>query len=113
MGKFLKMMSQNDSNVLRARASVINTQAQIQQTNLINALKQKKAEVELKIQALTDFAPDTTQSLRPGTANWNPKEWVTELQNAKVTLAEIELQLKIAEDTYEDFFADDEEVAGE
>ena len=61
----------------------------------------------MKIQSLTDFAPDTTQSLRPGTANWNPKQWVTELQNAKVTLAEIELQLKIANDTWEDFFGGD------
>lgn len=106
MGKFLEMMSQNDSKTLQARAAVINTQAELHQKNLINALKQKKAEVELKIQSLTDFAPDTTQSLRPGTANWNPKQWVTELQNAKVTLAEIELQLKIAQDTWEDFFGD-------
>jgi hypothetical protein len=108
MGKFLKMMSQNDSKTLQARAAVINTQAELQQKNLINALKQKKAEMELKIQSLTDFAPDNTQSLRPGTAGWEPKKWVTDLQNAKVTLAEIELQLKIAEDTYEDFFGEDE-----
>ena len=107
MGKFLQMMSQNDSKTLQARAAVINTQAELHQKNLINALKQKRAEVELKIQSLTDFAPENTQSLRPGAQNWNPKQWVTELQNAKVTLAEIELQLKIAEDTYEDFFGDE------
>lgn len=108
MGKFLRMMSQNDSKTLQARAAVIDTQANLAQKNLINALRQQETEVKLQIQSLTDFAPDNTQSLRPGTANWNPKKWATDLQNAKIALKEIELQIKEAEDTYEEFFGEEE-----
>ena len=35
MGKFLQMMSQNDSNALKARASQIDTQARIAQEEII------------------------------------------------------------------------------
>lgn len=114
MTKFLKMMSQNDSRALRQRAESINTQAAIAQKNLINQLTDKKVSLELKVQNLTDFAPETTQSLRPSTGDWNPSEWVKKLQDAKVALYEVQINLTIAEDTYKEFFEDedDEEVAG-
>jgi len=108
MGKFLKMMSQADNNTLKSRANAINQQADIAQTNVINGLKQRKAEIEIQIQSLTDFAPDNTQSLRPGMANWNPSKWAKDLHNAKVELYELELQLKIAEETYKEFFGEEE-----
>lgn len=106
MGKFLEMMGQNDSKTLQARAAAIDQQAKIAQQNIINVLKQEKSQHELEIISLTDFAPESTQSLRPGTANWNPKRWATDLQNAKVALYETEVQLKIAIDTYKEFFGD-------
>lgn len=109
MGKFLKFMSQNDSQALKNRAVAINEQAKIAQTNIINGLKQKKTELELAIQNLTDFAPDTTQSLRPGVGgNWNPAEWAKRLQNAKTELYTVGIQLKIAEQTFDEFFGEDE-----
>lgn len=107
MGKFLQMMSQNDSKTLQARAASINQQAEIAQTNLVNALKQQKAQLELEVQNLTDFAPESTQSLRPGTSNWNPTEWTKKLHNTKVELYETNVQLKIAQETYKEFFGED------
>ena len=80
MGKFLQMMSQNDS--------------------------------EMQIQGLTDFAPDTTDSLRPGVKGWNPNKWAADLQDAKTRLYELGVELKIAQATYDEFFGgDDEDVA--
>lgn len=111
MGKFLQMMSQNDSNALRARASQINTQAKIAQEEIIHKLKIEKTNVEMQIQGLTDFAPDTTDSLRPGVKGWNPTKWAADLQDAKTRLYELEVELKIAEATFDEFFEDDDNVA--
>ena len=108
MGKFLQMMSQNDSKALVARASQINVQAKIAQQNIVQNLKNSIAEVEIEIQNLTDFAPDTTQSLRPGVKGWNPAKWASDLQEAKTRLYELNVELKIAEKTFEEFFGDDD-----
>ena len=107
MGKFLQMMSQNDSKALVARAGQINVQAKIAQQNIVQKLKHDIAEVEIEIQNLTDFAPDTTQSLRPGVKGWNPAKWASDLQDAKTRLYELNVELKIAEKTYEEFFGDE------
>lgn len=108
MGKFLQMMSQNDSKALVARASQINVQAKIAQQNIVQNLKNEIAEVEIEIQNLTDFAPDTTQSLRPGVKGWNPTKWAADLQEAKTRLYELNIELKIAEATEKEFFGDDD-----
>ena len=108
MGKFLQMMSQNDSKALVARASQINTQAKIAQENIVHGLKNDIAEVEIEIQNLTDFAPDTTQSLRPGVKGWNPTKWASDLQEAKTRLYELNIELKIAEATEKEFFGDED-----
>ena len=108
MGKFLQMMSQNDSKALVARASQINVQAKIAQQAIVQNLKNEIANVEIEIQNLTDFAPDTTQSLRPGVKGWNPSKWASDLQEAKTRLYELNIELKIAEATEKEFFGDDD-----
>ena len=110
MGKFLQMMSQNDSKALVARASQINVQAKIAQQAIVQNLKNEIANVEIEIQNLTDFAPDTTQSLRPGVKGWNPTKWASDLQDAKTRLYELNVELKIAEKTFEEFFGGDDDT---
>ena len=108
MNKFLKMMSQNDSRALQARASQINTTGEIAQKSIIQELKNKKAKLEIAIQDLTDFAPDTTQSLRPGCKNWDPDKWARDLHSLKVERYGVNVGLEIAEDTYDEFFKSDD-----
>jgi hypothetical protein len=108
MGKFFEIMSHNDSKALVARASQINVQAKIAQETIVQNLKNQIAGVEIEIQNLTDFAPETTQSLRPGCKDWNPTKWAANLQDAKTRLYELNIELKIAENTYKEFFGDDE-----
>jgi transglutaminase/protease-like cytokinesis protein 3 len=102
------MMSQNDSKALVARASQINVQAKIAQQAIVQNLKNEIANVEIEIQNLTDFAPDTTQSLRPGVKGWNPTKWASDLQEAKTRLYELNIELKIAEATEKEFFGDED-----
>jgi transglutaminase/protease-like cytokinesis protein 3 len=102
------MMSQNDSKALVARASQINVQAKIAQQAIVQNLKNEIANVEIEIQNLTDFAPDTTQSLRPGVKGWQPTKWASDLQEAKTRLYELNIELKIAEATEKEFFGDED-----
>ena len=111
MGKFLQRMSCNNSQALVARAKQIDQQARIAQEAIVAKLKNEKASLELKLQDLTDFAPESTQSLRPGVANWDPAKWAKELHAVKVALYENSVELQIAEDTMKDFFGDDDDLA--
>lgn len=104
MGKFLNMMSASSSQTLKNRAEQLNTQASIAQDAVVAKLESEKSEIEIKIQDLTDFAPDTTDSLRPGLRNWNPTVWANNLQKYKVRLYEINVELAIAKATQEEFF---------
>jgi hypothetical protein len=83
------------------------TQGKVGQGNYGQKLKNDIAEVEIEIQNLTDFAPDTTQSLRPGVKGWNPTTWAANLQDAKTRLYELNIELKIAEATLKEFFGDE------
>lgn len=109
MNKFTRLISDNNSSTLTRRASSIATAAQIAQQNIVNQLKQRKCELELKIANLTDLAPESTDSLRPGDKDWDAKKWAIELQETKQELYDLNVQLDIAEETYKEYFEDDRE----
>ena len=107
MNKITKTMMESAPEILQKRANMVASNLEIEQQNLINSLKQEKMRTELKIQDLTDFAPDTTDSLRPASKNFNAKQWVKELQEAKQTLYELNIALELAEETYNEYFKED------
>ena len=102
--KFIKLISDNGSGTLIRRAETISTAAEVAQQNIVNQLKQQKSQLEMKVINLTDFAPETTDSLRPGDKDWDAAKWAKELQETKEQLYDINIQLKIAEETYNEFF---------
>ena len=102
MNKFSRLISDNGNGTLQKRAQSISTAAEIAQQNLVNALKQKKVELDLKITSLTDLAPDSTESIRPASKDWNAAKWVEELQAAKQELYFLKIQLKLAEETFDE-----------
>lgn len=106
MNKFLSLISDNTNKSLVRRASSVAVAAEIAQQNLVNELKSNKTALELKVNDLTDFAPNSKHSLRPGCAEFNPKEWVEELQKVKEELYEVKIALQIAEETYNEFFTE-------
>lgn len=102
--KFITLISNNGSQTLVRRAETLATAAEIAQQNIINTLKQEKSALQMKIMNLTDFAPETTDSLRPGDKDWDAKQWAIELQETKQALYDVDIQLKIAESTYNEYF---------
>lgn len=107
MNKFTKLISEGGDTLLQRRAESVASAAEIAQQSLVNKLKLEKSNLELKIINLTDLAPDTKDSLRPCDANWDANKWVTELQRAKQDLYNVDIQLKIAQGTYAEFFTEE------
>jgi hypothetical protein len=106
MNKFQKLIADNSSATLKRKAESVATQADIAQQTIVNNLKCKVSELKLQVENLTDFAPGNTYSLRPGTENWKPSDWAIELQRTKWDLYLAEQQLKIAQDTYNEYFSE-------
>ena len=108
MNKFIKLINSNGNEVLTRRAESIASDAEIAQQNLVNTYKQKINQLTRKIADLTDLAPDTMDSLRPGGKDWCAQNWAIELQNAKQDLYTTQISLKLAEETYNEYFTDAE-----
>lgn len=102
--KFQQIIASN--NAYSKRSKSIEQKAKIAQESIVNSLKNKKANLELKVEDLLDFAPESKDSLRPGSADWDAQTWAIELQNIKTDLANTQLQLEIAENTLNDYFVD-------
>lgn len=106
MNEFIKRISSNGDQTMQRRSATLSTTAELAQSNLLNQLKAKKAQLELEIDKLTDLAPETTDSLRPGTKDWDATQWVIAIQNAKVELYQVNIAIKLAEETYKEFFTE-------
>ena len=104
MNKFQRLISDNSSTTLARRAGTITKAAEIAQQNIVNKLEEHKCSLEMKIANLTDFAPETTDSLRPGDKNWDAARWAKELQETKQEHYDINIQLKIAKETFAEYF---------
>lgn len=104
LNKFTQLISDNGDSVLKRRAVNIASTAEIAQQSLINDLKNKKANLELKLSDLTDLAPNNKMDLTPASDNWDPNTWVKEVQETKQNLYQVKIQLKLAQETYDEFF---------
>lgn len=105
MNKFQSLIS-TGNEVLARRAGNLSTTAEIAQQTLVNKLKVDKAQLEAKLMNLTDLAPNSTVSLRPGTENWDATNWAEELQSVKEQLYSVSIKLKLAEETYNEYFTE-------
>lgn len=107
MNKFQRLISDNSSTTLARRAGTITKAAEIAQQNIVNKLEEYKCSLEMRIANLTDFAPETTDSLRPGDKNWDAARWAKELQETKQELYDINIQLNIAKETFAEYFKEE------
>lgn len=104
MNKFTKLIASNGDAVLVKRAETIAKNAKISQENLINRLLEEKNNKELELDRITDLAPKDKNSLVAVDSDWNPKEWVLKVQEIKQDLYSLDIQIKIAQQTFDEFF---------
>lgn len=105
--KFSKNITK--TNAYETRKVAIEQKAKIATESIVNALKSQRANIELRIADLLDFAPETADSMRPGTPNWDAQQWAVDLQNLSVERDEVKRQLEIAENTYNEYFTEVED----
>ena len=106
MNKFTEQISDTSNATLKRRAAAIAQGAELAQQDIINNLKKEHTELTLKMANLTDLAPDSNDSLRPGSKDWDANKWAADLQETKQKLYFLEIQLKLANETYEEFFTE-------
>ena len=106
MNRFIKNISNTGNSTLIRRASAISQASQIAYQNIVNSLKAQKSQLELKKADLIDLAPDSTDSLRPGTKDFDAQKWAEEIQSVSEELWQIEQSLEIAEENYNYLFVE-------
>lgn len=104
MNKFTELISDTSNATLKRRASAIAQNAEIAQQTIVNNLKKERTELELRKENLTDLAPETNDSLRPGSKDWNADAWAKELQEVKQKMYFLDIQIKLAQETYDEYF---------
>lgn len=114
--KFVKSISASHKEIKGRRATLLGSRVKAAQTRLIADLETEKDEFELQLENLTDLAPGSTTSLKVGGGkDFNPEQWVIDVQSIKVNLLENKVKLEVAKSTQDEWFADldeEEEVAG-
>ena len=111
MNRFEEIVGNNSNAVLARRATHLADTAKLSQESLMNTLKTKKAELEGRIINLTDLAPTSKDSLAPRVVDFNAKNWIEELQNLKLQLYDLEVSIKLANETYSEYFVDKKVLA--
>lgn len=108
MNKFEKLISTNSDVTLQRRAGILSNESKMAQEDIIATIKRAINQENLKLMSLTDFAPTQTTSLQPGNfTEGGASNWAQELQKCKENLYNLKIKLKIAEETYNEYFTEE------
>jgi len=108
MGKFFNSIAQNTDGIRSERALLLSKETADQQQDLVRELQKKVRDLEHSIIKLTDIAPETNVSTLASKLDFNPQEWVRQLQKFKVDKQILEEELAIALETQKVWFSDDD-----
>lgn len=100
--RFEMELSASHKDLKETRARHLSIEAEEAQNDIIRDLEKRIREKEAKIYDLTDLAPGSTTSLL--FKKFDGPQWASELQKEKVEKALLEAELKIAENTFKEFF---------
>jgi hypothetical protein len=106
MNKFVSLISADNTGIKESRAKNLGEEVKIEMETLVNNLKRDKLSMENKLARLTDLAPKNAMDLTVGGENFDAKTWVKDLQNTKIQILNKEIELKVAQETFSEWFAD-------
>jgi len=107
MSKFVSNLVKDSKGIKQQRAEILAEETKNEQDDLVREITKRKRDLEIKLLNLTDLSPDNTYSLKPGGEGFNPKSWVREIQNTKIELLNIAVELKAANETTAEWFGDE------
>jgi len=106
MNKFISNLTASNKTIKESRAKIVSEDALDAQTELVRELKKSKRELERRLIQLSDMSPDSELSLKVVKDNFNAAAWVKEIQDIKIELANKEVELTLAEATFNEWFGD-------
>ena len=109
MNKFVTGLVQDAQGIKKQRATALGKETADAQIDLIRALEKEKRELDNELMNLTDLSPKNEYDLRPTSKAFNATNWVKKLQDIKVELENVKVQLEIALETQEEWFGDAED----
>lgn len=104
---FIKSLTASNSSIKASRAKMVSEDALDASEELIRNLKQEKRELERRLMSLSDMNRDSEFSLKVVKDDFNAKEWIKEIQEIKVQLANKEVELQLASETHNDWFKEE------
>jgi hypothetical protein len=105
--KFITNLSASDSSIKETRATLLSKGASIAANALVQRIETEKLALEMEISKLTDLAPDTSYSLKPGGDKFDAATWVEQLHKTKLKLSLKEIELKSAQEIVNEWFETD------
>jgi multidrug efflux pump subunit AcrA (membrane-fusion protein) len=103
--KFISLIAGNGDSVKLRRAQTVAESARIAQEALVNNLKARVNRLEVQLNQLTDLAPESGDSLRPG-AGFEATAWVHGVQALQLEIRDAKIALEVAEATYTEWFGE-------
>lgn len=108
MSKFIKNLTLEAKGIKLQRAQIMAKEACEHQLDLIKNLEREKRQLESELLNLTDLSPENVYSLRPGSKDYDSKQWVKRMQEIKIAQLELDIQLQVAQENYNEWFEDEE-----
>ena len=103
--KFASMLSASNTDIKSTRAEMVAESTSDEVDSFITNLRKEKRALSIKLNNLTDLAPDNTYSLRPGSKDFDATKWVKELHSTKMQLELKSIELKVAEEIKDEWFS--------
>jgi hypothetical protein len=101
------MLSASNEGIKAERARILGNQASISAGRLVTDLQDQVLVLENKVYEMTDFAPESADSLRPG-AGFNAATWIKDLHKTRLDLRLKRIELDEAEQIYNEWFGETE-----
>ena len=74
MSKFAKKLSASNKEIKGERAEMLSEEVALEVSQFVGNLKKERLALRNKVNRLTDLAPDSKDSLRPASKDFNPSE---------------------------------------
>lgn len=101
---FQSMLEKSHKEIRGQRASLLSKDAERKMRKVVEAKEEQVEDLEMKVLNLSDLGPDSTTTLKVTKSGFDAKSWAEQLIETKTQLQIATQELKIAEETYNEFF---------
>ena len=105
--KFKSELSKSNKAIKAQRANMVSEDAKFQQEEILRGLQAQVRELEKDLILCSDMSPDSELSLKVVKDDFDAKAWAVSVQRIKVDLANKQVEMQLAQETYDEWFSDE------